>query len=218
MATNRRSFIKYASLAAAGNAAGLRPFGLLELASRSRPRITRRWSASSCTAATTPTTRSFSSTRRAMPTTRRCAGRSRFRRRSCCSLADAVKLRAQPQPARHPDAVQQQNGRTGDQCRYADGADHARAVPGRRNRADEPVFAYRPAAGMAERGAIRAVTPTGWAGRIADTLTPQYNPGGKIPMITSVAGDTLFCNGADQHPGLGHARQPRRRHLLGRHY
>ena len=29
MATNRRSFIKYASLAAAGNAAGLRPFGML---------------------------------------------------------------------------------------------------------------------------------------------------------------------------------------------
>src|SRR5580700_11654541 len=29
MPTNRRSFIKYASLAAAGNAAGLRPFGLL---------------------------------------------------------------------------------------------------------------------------------------------------------------------------------------------
>ncbi len=29
MGTNRRSFIKYASLAAAGNAAGLRPFGML---------------------------------------------------------------------------------------------------------------------------------------------------------------------------------------------
>src|ERR1700712_2993656 len=29
MSVNRRSFIKYASLAAAGNAAGLRPFGAL---------------------------------------------------------------------------------------------------------------------------------------------------------------------------------------------
>jgi hypothetical protein len=39
-------------------------------------------------------------------------------------------------------------------------------------------------------------TPTGWAWRIADALTSSYNPGGTVPMITSVAGDTLFCNGA----------------------
>ena len=38
-------------------------------------------------------------------------------------------------------------------------------------------------------------TPTGWAGRIADTLNSSYNPNGIVPMITSVAGDTLFCNG-----------------------
>jgi uncharacterized protein (DUF1501 family) len=43
-------------------------------------------------------------------------------------------------------------------------------------------------------------TPTGWAGRIADTLTSSYNPGGTVPMITSVAGDTLFCNGVASTP------------------
>ena len=43
-------------------------------------------------------------------------------------------------------------------------------------------------------------TQTGWAGRIADTLTTSYNPGGTVPMITSVAGDTLFCNGAASTP------------------
>jgi uncharacterized protein (DUF1501 family) len=43
-------------------------------------------------------------------------------------------------------------------------------------------------------------TQTGWAGRIADTLTSSYNPGGTVPMITSVAGDTLFCNGAASTP------------------
>jgi uncharacterized protein (DUF1501 family) len=43
-------------------------------------------------------------------------------------------------------------------------------------------------------------TPTGWAGRIADALTTSYNPGGTVPMITSVAGDTLFCNGAASTP------------------
>jgi uncharacterized protein (DUF1501 family) len=43
-------------------------------------------------------------------------------------------------------------------------------------------------------------TQTGWAGRIADTLNTSYNPGGTVPMITSVAGDTLFCNGSASTP------------------
>lgn len=41
---------------------------------------------------------------------------------------------------------------------------------------------------------------TGWAGRIADRLDSVYNPSGIIPMITSVAGDTLFCDGATTSP------------------
>ena len=43
-------------------------------------------------------------------------------------------------------------------------------------------------------------TATGWAGRIADTLNTSYNPGASVPMITSVAGDTLFCNGSASTP------------------
>jgi uncharacterized protein (DUF1501 family) len=45
-----------------------------------------------------------------------------------------------------------------------------------------------------------AATPTGWAGRIADALGGSYNSGAQIPMITSVAGDTLFCNGNSTSP------------------
>lgn len=45
-----------------------------------------------------------------------------------------------------------------------------------------------------------AATPTGWAGRIADVLGSSYNQGASIPMITSVAGDTLFCNGSSTAP------------------
>jgi uncharacterized protein (DUF1501 family) len=41
---------------------------------------------------------------------------------------------------------------------------------------------------------------TGWAGRIADKMTTQFNPGGLVPMIASVSGDTLFCNGAGTSP------------------
>jgi len=43
-------------------------------------------------------------------------------------------------------------------------------------------------------------TSTGWAGRIADALNTSYNPGASVPMITSVAGDTLFCNGSASTP------------------
>ncbi len=45
-----------------------------------------------------------------------------------------------------------------------------------------------------------ASTSTGWAGRIADALTTTYNVNAQIPMITSVAGDTLFCNGQSSTP------------------
>src|SRR5208282_4488368 len=40
---------------------------------------------------------------------------------------------------------------------------------------------------------------TGWAGRIADAMA-SWNSGAQIPLITSVYGDTLFCNGAASSP------------------
>jgi uncharacterized protein (DUF1501 family) len=51
-----------------------------------------------------------------------------------------------------------------------------------------------------QNAAQSAATPTGWAGRMADVLGSSYNQGASIPMITSVAGDTLFCNGAASSP------------------
>ncbi len=38
---------------------------------------------------------------------------------------------------------------------------------------------------------------SGWAGRIADALSTQYNPNASIPMVTSVSGDALLCDGAN---------------------
>ena len=51
-----------------------------------------------------------------------------------------------------------------------------------------------------QNAAQSAGTPTGWAGRISDSLTPIYNPAAKIPLVTSVYGDTLFCNGSATSP------------------
>ena len=55
MSLNRRSFIRYASLAAAGNAAGFRPFGALNGLAPTTPDI-RRWFVFLCSGATTRTT------------------------------------------------------------------------------------------------------------------------------------------------------------------
>ncbi len=45
-----------------------------------------------------------------------------------------------------------------------------------------------------------AASSTGWAGRMADTMNVQYNANALVPMITSLGGDTLFCNGASTGP------------------
>lgn len=51
-----------------------------------------------------------------------------------------------------------------------------------------------------QNAAASTATATGWAGRIADAINVQYNVNAQIPMIASVAGDTLFCNGVSTSP------------------
>ena len=41
---------------------------------------------------------------------------------------------------------------------------------------------------------------SGWAGRVADQLSGTANPGSPIPMITSLGGGSLFCDGATSTP------------------
>jgi uncharacterized protein (DUF1501 family) len=48
--------------------------------------------------------------------------------------------------------------------------------------------------------AISGRTRSGWAGRIADRLNVQYNSGAQVPMICSLDGDTIFCNGESTQP------------------
>jgi uncharacterized protein (DUF1501 family) len=48
---------------------------------------------------------------------------------------------------------------------------------------------------------------SGWAGRIADKLNTQYNPGALVPMIASLSGDALFCNATCSDGGYCAGRQ-----------
>jgi uncharacterized protein (DUF1501 family) len=51
-----------------------------------------------------------------------------------------------------------------------------------------------------QNAARTAATSTGWAGRMSDLLGSTFNSSASIPMITSVAGDTLFCDGQSTTP------------------
>jgi uncharacterized protein (DUF1501 family) len=51
-----------------------------------------------------------------------------------------------------------------------------------------------------QNAAQSAATSSGWAGRMSDLLGKSYNSYASIPMITSVAGDTLFCDGQSSNP------------------
>src|SRR5271156_3606434 len=51
-----------------------------------------------------------------------------------------------------------------------------------------------------QNAAQSAATSTGWAGRMSDLLGSSFNSSASIPMITSVAGDTLFCDGQSTTP------------------
>jgi uncharacterized protein (DUF1501 family) len=51
-----------------------------------------------------------------------------------------------------------------------------------------------------QNAAQTAATPTGWAGRMSDLLGSSFNSSASIPMITSVVGDTLFCDGQSTTP------------------
>jgi uncharacterized protein (DUF1501 family) len=51
-----------------------------------------------------------------------------------------------------------------------------------------------------QNAAASGATATGWAGRISDVMTGPYNASATVPMVTSVGGDTLFCNGVATTP------------------
>lgn len=51
-----------------------------------------------------------------------------------------------------------------------------------------------------QNGTANSLIFSGWAGRIADQYAPLMNGNGQIPLITSVAGGTLFTNGNSSSP------------------
>lgn len=203
MATSRRSFIKYASLAAAGSVAGLRPFGLLN----SLAQTPTDYKALVCifmyggndannmlVPFDTAGYNSYATVRGplALPQSGgagvgliQLAQAPNFSLNT--NLPDVAKLFDSKNVALVTNVGTLQAPTT--RAQYLSGA----TVP-------TNLFSHTDQQLEWQNASQSGATQTGWAGRIADTISSSVNPNGKVPMITSVAGDTLFCNGAASTP------------------
>ncbi|MEO7030087.1 MAG: DUF1501 domain-containing protein [Acidobacteriaceae bacterium] len=198
MRANRRSFIKYASLVAAGNLAGLRPFGTLNALAQT----TANYKALVCI---------FlfgGNDANNMLVPFDTAGYQNYNAtRGPLALAQNTLLPLTPLPnfALHPSLPEVQTlFNSGNAALVANVGTLVQPLTRSLYLAGSTVpsnlFSHPDQQLEWQNAAASGATPTGWAGRMADLLGPSYNSGASIPMITSVGGDTLFCNGAQSTP------------------
>ena len=203
MEIRRRSFIKYASLAAAGNLAGMRPFGALN-----------------ALAATTPDYKALvciflfggnDSNNTVVPyDTAGYANYAKLRTAGGSSIALAqsslLPLTALPNFSLHPSLPDVQSlFNNGNAAIVANVGTLTVPMTRAQYLASNPnvptnLFSHPDQQEEWQNAAASGATATGWAGRISDVMTGPYNASATVPMITSVGGDTLFCNGISTTP------------------
>ena len=198
MRTSRRTFINCASLAAAGNVLGLRPFGALNALAQSSGG----YKALVCVFLfggndANNTLIPFDAT-----------GYGQYSSlRGDLALAQNTLLPLTPTPnfALHPSLPDIQTlFNSGNAAFVANVGTLVQPLTRAQYQAGQTaptnLFSHPDQQLEWQNAAQSAATPTGWAGRMADVLAASYNSGASIPMITSVAGDTLFCNGTSTTP------------------
>jgi len=198
MGVNRRSFIKYASLAAAGNAAALRPFGALNALAQAATD----YKALVCVFLyggndANNTLIQFDT-----------AGYNNYstvRGPLAIPQSQLLQLSAMPNFALNPNLPDIQTLFNNKNAAFVanvgtliEPTTKAQFQAG----TDLPtnLFSHPDQQLEWQNAAQSGATSTGWAGRIADQLNAAYNGSSSVPMITSVAGDTLFCNGSASTP------------------
>jgi len=198
MAVNRRSFIKYASLAAAGNAAALRPFGALNALAQS----TNGYKALVCVFLfggndANNTLIQFD--------TAGYNNYSTIRGPLAIPQNQLLQLSATPTFALNPnlpDIATLFNNKNAAFVANVGTLIEPTTKAQFQSGTGLPtnLFSHPDQQLEWQNASQSGSTQTGWAGRIADQLNAAYNTGAQIPMITSVAGDTLFCNGSASTP------------------
>ncbi len=198
MSFNRRTFIRSASLAAAGHVAGFRPFGVMNGLAQSSPG----YKALVCLFLYGGN----DSNNTIVPyDTNGYANYSSIRGPLAIAQNSLLPLTGLPNYALHPNLPDIQtlfnNGtaalvaNVGTLIAPMTAAEYLAGQTAPTN-----LFSHSDQQLEWQNAAQSGATPTGWAGRIADMMGPSYNPNGLIPVITSVYGDELFCNGASTSP------------------
>ena len=198
MEIRRRSFIKYASLAAAGNLAGLRPFGALNaLADTGED-----YKALVCIFLYGGN--DANNTLVPYDT----AGYTNYANiRAGLALPQASLLPLTPLPAfaLHPSLPELQSlfnsgaaGLVANVGTLTQPMTRAQYLAGQT--VPSNLFSHPDQQEEWQNAAANGAVATGWAGRMSDALTGSFNASASVPMITSVAGDTLFCNGTSTTP------------------
>jgi uncharacterized protein (DUF1501 family) len=198
MGVNRRSFIKYASLAAAGNAAALRPFGALNALAQSPTD----YKALVCVFLfggndANNTLVPFDTTG--------YANYAKIRGPLAIPQSQLLQLSAMPNFSLNPnlpDIATLFNSNNvalvANVGTLVEPTTKAQFQAG----TDLPtnLFSHPDQQLEWQNASQSGSTATGWAGRIADQISASYDTGSQVPMVTSVAGDTLFCNGSASTP------------------
>ncbi len=62
------------------------------------------------------------------------------------------------------------------------------------------LYSHSDQTGQWQSSVATGLSPTGWGGRMADILQPQYNPGAPFPTVVATGGLSLFCTGTQTTP------------------
>jgi uncharacterized protein (DUF1501 family) len=200
MGYNRRSFIQYASLAAGGSLVGLRPFGALNAFAQTAP-------ASGYKALVCVFLFGGNDANNTLVPTDTAAYGNYATLRGPLALPQSqlIQLASLPHYGLHsslPEIAQLVD--SGAAALIANVgtlvAPTTRANVTAQINLPSNLFSHSDQQLQWQNAAQSAATSTGWAGRMSDLLGTSFNPSASIPMITSVAGDTLFCDGQSTTP------------------
>jgi uncharacterized protein (DUF1501 family) len=200
MGYNRRSFIRYASLASGGSLAGLRPFGALNAFAQTAPAPG--YKALVCVFLFGGN----DANNTLVPTDTAGYGNyATLRGPLALPQSQLIQLASLPHYGLHgslPEIAQLVD--SGAAALIANVgtlvAPTTRANVTAQINLPSNLFSHSDQQLQWQNAAQSAATSTGWAGRMSDLLGSTFNPSASIPMITSVAGDTLFCDGQTTTP------------------
>jgi uncharacterized protein (DUF1501 family) len=200
MTITRRSLIRYASLAAGGHLAGLRPFGALNAFAQGAP--AQNYKALVCIFLyggndANNTLVPFDNTG--------YANYASLRGPLALPQNQLLPLTSLPNYALHPNLPEVAQLFNNGVCAFIANVGTLMqpttpATVAAQLNLPSNLFSHADQQLQWQNAAQTGATNTGWAGRMSDLLGSSFNSSASIPMITTVDGDSLFCDGQSTTP------------------